>query len=50
MLGLKRFENALVAISGIELAHKIRKGQFGTSAINQQGLRAQQVWEAVLAA
>jgi transposase-like protein len=50
MLGFKRFENALVTISGIELAHKIRKGQFDTSAINQQGLRAQQVWEAVLAA
>jgi transposase-like protein len=50
MLRFKRFENALVTISGIELAHKIRKGQFDTWAINQQGLRAQQVWEAVLAA
>ena len=50
MHGLKRFENALVAITGIELARKIRKGQFDTSAINQQGLRAQQVREAVLAA
>jgi len=50
MLGFKRFENASVTISGIELAHKIRKGQFDSSAINQQGLQAQKIWEAVLAA
>jgi IS6 family transposase len=50
MLGFKLFENASVTIGGIELAQKIRKGQFDSSAINQQGLRAQKVWEAVLAA
>lgn len=50
MLGFKRFDNAAVTISGIELAHKIRKAQFDTSAINQDGVGAQQVWEAVLAA
>ena len=50
MLGFKRFENASVTIIGIELAQKIRKGQFDSSAINQQGLRAQKMWEAVLAA
>jgi transposase-like protein len=49
MLGFKRFENASVTISGIELAQKIRKGQFDSSAINQEGLRAQKMWEAVLA-
>ena len=29
MLGLKRFQNAAITISGIELMHRIRKGQFG---------------------
>jgi transposase-like protein len=33
MLGFKRFENAAVTISGIELIHKIRKRQFDTSEI-----------------
>jgi hypothetical protein len=28
MLGLKRFDNAVVTISGIELAEKIKKNQF----------------------
>ena len=50
MLGFKRFENAAVTISGIELAHKIKKGQFDTSTVEQTGVRAQQLWEAVLAA
>jgi hypothetical protein len=50
MLGFKTFENAAVTISGIELTHKIRKAQLDTSAINQDGMRAPQVWEAVLAA
>ena len=30
MLGFKRFDNAVVTISGIELAEKIKKGQFKT--------------------
>ena len=30
---LKRFDNAEVAISGIELAHKIGKGQFDASEL-----------------
>jgi transposase-like protein len=50
MLGFKRFENAAVTISGIELAHKIKKGQFDTSSIAASKQRAPQVWEAVLAA
>jgi transposase-like protein len=28
MLGFKRFQSAAVTISGIELMHRIRKGQF----------------------
>lgn len=33
MLGFKRFENAVVTISGIELAEKIKKGQFKTGKL-----------------
>ena len=29
MLGLKQFRNAVITIAGIELMHRIRKGQFG---------------------
>ena len=50
LLGLKRFDNAAVTISGIELAHKIKKEQFDISAVEQTGARAHQLWEAVLAA
>jgi hypothetical protein len=30
MLGIKRFDHAVVTVSGIELAEKIKKGQFKT--------------------
>ncbi len=50
MLGFKRFRNAVVTISGIELAEKIKKGQFDTTAVHQVGALVGQVWEAVLAA
>jgi len=33
MLGFKRFGNAAVTISGVELIHKIKKGQFDTSRL-----------------
>jgi transposase-like protein len=33
MLGFKRFDNAMVTISGIELAEKIKKGQFKTGKL-----------------
>ena len=50
MLGFKRFSNAAVTLSGIELTQKIRKGQFNTSSISQAGAVVPQVWAAVLAA
>ena len=50
MLGFKKFENAVITVSGIELALKIRKRQFDTSTVGQTGVRAQQLWEVVLAA
>ena len=36
MLGFKKFGNAAVTISGIELVHKIRKGQFDTTKLSTQ--------------
>ena len=50
MLGFKRFTNAAVTISGIELIQKIKKGQFNASEISKAGALVPQVWEAVLAA
>jgi transposase-like protein len=51
MLGLKKFANAVVTISGVELAHKIRKGQFNTEQLMKGAkVRVSQLWEAVLAA
>ncbi len=50
MLGFKSFSNAAVTLSGIELAQKIKKGQFNTASISQAGAGGPQVWEAVLAA
>jgi transposase-like protein len=51
MLGFKSFRNATVVIKGIELAQRIRKGQYDTSAlIVRGGTPVPHVWEAVLAA
>ena len=50
MLGFKRFAHAVITISGIELVHQIKKGQFDVSALCFSEARTPQVWEAVLAA
>jgi hypothetical protein len=50
MLGFKTFVNAQVTLSGIELANKIKKGQFDTSDITSLGAMILQIWEAALAA
>ena len=50
MLGFKKFENAAVAISGIELAHKIKKVQFDITGLGVDKAKDPQIWEAVLAA
>jgi len=50
MLGFKRFENAAIATSGIELIHKIKKGQFDISELRLRKLGAEEIWQAVLAA
>lgn len=50
MLGLKKFENAVIMISGIELAQKIKKEQFDIAGLGRVGARMPQIWEAILAA
>jgi transposase-like protein len=50
MLGFKRFGNAAVTISGIELAQKIKKGQFDTSELKLERARVRELWQGVLAA
>jgi transposase-like protein len=50
MLGFKRFDNALVTISGIELAEKIKKGQFKTGKLGGCDATMTELWNAALAA
>jgi transposase-like protein len=48
MLGFKRFRSAATTISGIELMHRIRKGQFDLCALGINDTAAPTVWNAVL--
>jgi transposase-like protein len=48
MLGFKRFRRAAITISGIELMHRIRKGQFDLCALGLKDTAATTVWNAVL--
>ena len=50
MLGFKGFNNAAITIAGIELMHRIRKGQFGLGRLGVHGRAAPAVWNAVLGA
>jgi hypothetical protein len=50
MLGFKRFENAAVTISGIELAEKIKKEQFKTGKFGNRKSKMSELWTAALAA
>jgi len=50
MLGFKRFKNAAITIAGIELMHRIRKGQFALGRLGVQGGAAPAVWNAALGA
>ena len=50
MLGFKKFWNAADTMSGIELAHKIKKGQFDITGLGLDKWKVPQVREAVLAA
>ena len=50
MLGLKHFQRASITIAGIELMHRIRKGQFKVGKLCIKANRAPEIWNAVLAA
>ena len=50
MLGFKQFRNAAITIAGIELMHRIRKGQFGLRRLGVRGRDAPAIWRAVLGA
>ena len=50
MLGFKQFENAASTIAGVELIHRIRKGQFALGRLRMSGTSAPEIWNAVLAA
>ncbi|WP_375792033.1 IS6 family transposase [Paraburkholderia atlantica] len=50
MLGFKNFGNAAVTISGVELMHRIRKGQFNLARLRLKDTTAPAVWNAVLLA
>ena len=50
MLGLKSVTSAATTIRGIELIHRIRKGQFDLRDLATQGRTTPEIWAAVLAA
>src|SRR5215218_5787555 len=50
MLGFKRFDTAAVTIGGIELAAKIRKGQFKLGKLPGRPTTVPAIWAAVVAA
>jgi transposase-like protein len=50
LLGLKRFDNAVITISRIELAEKIKKGQFKTGKLGGCKATMTELWNAALAA
>ena len=50
MLGFKRFRSAATTISGIELMHRIRKGQFNLAMFDLKDTATPTVWNAVLSA
>ena len=49
MLGLKSFASAANTIRGVELMHRIRKGQFDLRTLTAQGKNPSKIWAAVLA-
>jgi transposase-like protein len=50
MLGFKRFRHAAITIAGVELMHRIRKGQFALRKIGPVGRTEPEISNAVLAA
>jgi len=50
MLGFKNFDCAATTIIGIELLHRIRKGQFALGSLRLKNQTVPAIWNAVLAA
>ncbi len=50
MLGFKSFRRATTTIAGIELMHRIRKGQFKLGKLGIKNRTAPEIWNAALAA
>ncbi|MGF6782399.1 transposase-like protein [Paraburkholderia sp. GAS334] len=50
MLGFKRFRSAAITLAGIELMHRIRKGQFSLTSLRLKDTAAPAVWNSVLSA
>ena len=50
MLGLKSFRTAGVVIGGIELAEKIKKGQYKMGRLAGSKATTPEIWQAALAA
>ena len=50
MLGFKRFDHAAIVLAGMELAHKLRKGQFNFSKLIKHSAMSSDPWCAVLVA
>ena len=50
MLGLKSFRTAAVVISGIELAEKVKKGQYKIGKLGGPTATMPAIWQAALAA
>jgi transposase-like protein len=48
MPGFKRFRSAATTISGIELTHRIHKGQFDLAKLGLKEAAAPAIWNAVL--
>jgi transposase-like protein len=48
MLGFRRFRGATTTISGIELMHRIRKGQFNLATLDLKDTATPTVWNAIL--
>jgi hypothetical protein len=44
MLGLKHFRRAATTIAGIELMHRIRKGQFKLDKLRVKHKTAPEIW------
>ena len=50
VLGFKVIDRAAVTIAGVELLHRIRKGQFNLARLRLRGQAAPAIWNALLSA